>query len=505
MQEKTLGHEKIIGRTVAQIIPTIVSGLYNDKYDIAREYCQNGYDAILKRYGGKDTNKGKIDISIKGTTIYVHDNGTGMVREVVLRLAEIGYSTKDTWNQVGYRGIGRLAGICGAKKLIFITKASNEPVEHSFSIDAGSLVAALDRNTKFNEDAGKLLARFSSHSIKSTPSAKSYTTVVLENIYGEAGKMLSGEGLRNYLELNLPIPINPQFSFADAINALYSQYEKNFPNIKISLNDYLIYKPFHELPDELEMETIELNNSRGKLLGVAWYVWLPNRPAMLVNDRFRGLRLRHRGFTIGQAHDLRDLLQTSPIQVADWFAGEVIVLDERARVSSDRSRFEDTEARTELLFVIRNKLGNKLSKIARNVSGKMSKKRVFLSGETLKKEITQIASGKKHISEQSVNKKIEELHRVKYKLKTIKAKAKKKPEIDKAQNLINDLNSVLVLNEKHKSEKKNVARQCKLSKNGQDVYRTIIIAIGKYYSTTSSAEDLITYIENDLLRKFGRG
>ena len=41
---------KIVGRTLAGILPTLISGLYSDKFDMVREYCQNAYDAILINY-----------------------------------------------------------------------------------------------------------------------------------------------------------------------------------------------------------------------------------------------------------------------------------------------------------------------------------------------------------------------------------------------------------------------------------------------------------------------
>ena len=495
----------IVGRTVAQIIPTIVSGLYNDKYDLVREYCQNGYDAILKRFGTKAGDKGKIEILTIGKTLTIHDNGTGMDREIVFRLAEIGYSTKDSWDQVGYRGIGRLAGICGAKTLTFITKATNEPVEHSFTIDAGSLVNSLDRETKFNEDAGELLARFSFHSEVNKSNRECYTTVVLDDIYGEAGKLLNEYYLREYLELNLPISVHPLFSKLDEVENIYKQYEKTFPNIIISLNNRMLKKPFHELGEGLKFESIELKNSRGKLLGVAWYVWYPKSSGMIVDDKLRGLRIRNRGFTIGQPRDMRNFLQTKPIQVADWFTGEVIVIDERARVSSDRSRLEDNEARAELLKVLSNVLGRRLSKIAHNVSDQATIRRTFEKGKTIKKEIEKVVNGTKYLSEQQIKKKIDEIYHLKEKIETFKYKAKKKQDIEFAQKHISGLNDALMLAHRKKQEQESVIKRCGFNQQTSNVYCLIVKTIEKYYKKASSVEDLITRIDNNLLRKFDGG
>ena len=69
---------KVEGRTVASIIPTLVSGLYFDRFDLVREYCQNSYDAILLKYRGRAKNDGRIKIKIDGDSLHIHDNGTGM-------------------------------------------------------------------------------------------------------------------------------------------------------------------------------------------------------------------------------------------------------------------------------------------------------------------------------------------------------------------------------------------------------------------------------------------
>ncbi len=77
------------------IIEVLTTGLYPNKFDVIREYIQNGYDAICEyntSYGStEDLN---IQLKIEGKSIFIYDNGIGMNREAIINCRKIGFRGK---------------------------------------------------------------------------------------------------------------------------------------------------------------------------------------------------------------------------------------------------------------------------------------------------------------------------------------------------------------------------------------------------------------------------
>ncbi|KKR33904.1 MAG: hypothetical protein UT63_C0010G0008 [Candidatus Gottesmanbacteria bacterium GW2011_GWC2_39_8] len=497
--------EKLVGRTLASILPTIISGLYSDKYDIVREYCQNAYDAILLKYKTTAAKNGLITITISGNDIRIHDNGTGMTKDVVRKLSTIGYSTKDTNDQVGYRGIGRLSGICGARKIHFVTKSKDENVEYLFEIDSDGLTNEFsDRETKFSMDAGELLAKYSSMEekiLQDTNNGESYTTVVLHQVYGDAGKLLDPVKLKEYLELNLPLPTNKAFEHSKDIESLYSEHLPNFPNISIQLNGQLLTKPFHLLEENKSYERMILKNAKGKVLAASWYTWDPNKSEMINNERLRGLRFRHKGFTIGDPGDMRNLLRTSPQQIPDWFSGEVIVVDGRALISSDRSRFEDTISRSELNIAMEHVLGKNLSLIARDRSSKISTKRFLVKGKLQIEYLNKILTSEKYKSKEELQNIADEANNLAEKIKNKTYTTSTNRDKNNLRETVSDILEKAQKVRKKAKEENGIHDKVQLSEQSKAIHSILKIAIKKHCKNCKSANVLLTKIDSDILNE----
>ncbi|MBN1181097.1 MAG: ATP-binding protein [Bacteroidales bacterium] len=495
---------KIEGRTLAGILPTLISGLYNDKFDMVREYCQNAYDAILMKYQKKSITNGLIQIDIKNNDLLIHDNGTGMTFDVVEKLATIGYSTKGNFNQVGYRGIGRLSGICGAKKIHFVTKCNNEKYEHLFEINAGELVDYLQKNkkAKITEDAGELLARFSRYEQKKSDSDKSYTIVILYNIYGEAGKITNEDALRKYLECNLPVPVNPKFEFSEKINSLYKHNEPEFPNIKILLNDKQLYKSYNEIDGINHYFETEIINNRGRTLAVCWSACNKSKSGQIKNSHFSGIITKHKGFTLGNSAYVRTILQTAPPQVPEWFAGEIITLDRDLEVSSDRSRFEDNQARTSLNNLLKDKLGTRLEEVARNTSKASSAERKVKQLHEEIEELKDTIRKKNHVSVSYIHEKMNDvgaaLKKVKSNQKNIVDNEIKK----KAGKTLKLAEQALIAAKKRIEKTDQIEKNKKIPEHVRLVYQVVKRVITKKFDACESDTELLTHIESALLRKF---
>ncbi len=497
---------EIKGKTLASIIPTLVSGLYSDRFDLIREYCQNAYDAILLKYGEEASIKGLVDIRIDGRNISIHDNGTGMTKEVVANLATLGYTTKDTPEQVGDRGIGRLSGICAARKIHFVTKAAGDSEEWIFEINAGDLVASLDRETKLTKDAGEILASFSkarTQGVRSSEINKSYTTVILYDIIGSAGKLLDDKQTREYLELTLPVYVNPKSEYSAEIRTLYNEYLSQFPNICLRLNGKQIYKPFHRInfnSNHIEYESQVIKNDRGKTIAVVWYIWDPSESSMINNEWLRGLRFRQKSFTIGNSMDMREILNTSPVQVADWFAGEVIVVDEDCIVSSDRSRFEDNEARAVLLGSLEQKIGKRLTRIANERSYRNKTDKLMEKAKDVRGELSKIVNPTTHVSEKEAKKTLTEARKVRMELEKRKTRATDNKEQHKMKSLITGISEGERKASKTVRANDNPVTES-MDQQARMVYSILIDAINKNWERSSTVEELITRIEKVLIKK----
>jgi len=504
-QSSRFGEENIVGMTLASIIPTLVSGLYNDTFDLVREYCQNSYDAILLKYGDSAEVEGRIDITIENQNLIIHDNGTGMPLEIVKKCAVIGFSSKDVNNQVGYRGVGRLSGICAATKMHFVTKVENSLVEYIFEIDAQELVSSLDRDTKFTKRASDVIkkhSKLSQQKVSLKDKKKSYTTVILYGIHGEAGKLLDEDRLREYLEMNLPVFIHPKLNEASKINKLYRDYDKLFPNIPIYLNDKQIYKPYHEMGGTKEYKSLILKNPRGRTLAVVWLIWDTTKSCMVPQVRIRGIRYRNKGFTIGNNGYLKTILNTSPPQVPDWFIGEVIVIDDRAQVSSDRSRFEDTLSRSEIEKALKYTIAKELETIARNKSKNASKERAITKAKTHLKDVKKKNKYSIYISEGERNKLVKESKKNYEKLSELSRKRttteKEKKDIQKIKNKISENIKELSAKKKTVNDLDKILRRSPMA---EQVHKVTVSAIKRYFKKCESSEELITKIGNDLMKK----
>src|SRR5688500_9932563 len=106
----------------APAIHILAGDLYPRKLEIVREYIQNASDAIdmFRRIAELlgDHSAPVIKISIQGKSLLIYDNGIGMDGEEIQKLRRIAYTEKKEDERAGHKGIGRLAGIGVAKKLV---------------------------------------------------------------------------------------------------------------------------------------------------------------------------------------------------------------------------------------------------------------------------------------------------------------------------------------------------------------------------------------------------
>ena len=116
------------------VIENLTTAMYEDLKIIYREYIQNSADSIDKavKQGLISSTEAEINIEINSSERYVSvfDNGTGIKSADFKKImSSIADSTKDSSEDKGFRGIGRLGGISTCEKLIFSCSAYGENIK----------------------------------------------------------------------------------------------------------------------------------------------------------------------------------------------------------------------------------------------------------------------------------------------------------------------------------------------------------------------------------------
>ena len=351
------------------LLETITRGMYSEPFHCIREYIQNAYDSIreARRNGLISADKGQILLTIDELTrrLSIRDDGTGLSPEsAAVHLLDIGKSDKarsdkETNENAGFRGIGRLAGISYCKTLRFTTSCGDGK-KCIVEFDAAginrltergqkpaTIVEAINRNSTISEDVAGDDAR--------------YLEVTLEGIDANI-PFLDSQSLCRYLELNAPVPNDPQIwshtekirSLAEAAGSLSS-----LEHVRVLICDADgnqqrdIRRPFKDTFQTADAQgkkrrTVRVSDVRPLPLdgsqGNGWWGWVAvhERKGALADVPFSGLRIRMHNIAIGDESIIRSLFPTQ--NHARWCFGDIHVTDPALTPNSQRDDFEPSKA-----------------------------------------------------------------------------------------------------------------------------------------------------------------
>ncbi len=344
------------------VLEALSSGLYPDKRHVIREFIQNAFDA-LNTWGGVSGEQllKPIEIRIQKPSVFIADQGIGMNKREAQQFRYLGYSSKDRKDNVGFRGIGKDSGLAVAEKIIVSTSQAGIPERYTIVIDAQSMLeeTASGRNPPLEE----VLEKYTGVTSAPEDGDSHYTFVELHNIRKDAYILFNTDALKDYLRRNCPIPFDPEFRYAGEIAARLKTYIPAFLAVDIKLNGENPYKPFPENYTGPEYEPVFLNDEEdAPLIAYCWYCGHAEK-GQFDHKENSGLIYRIRNFAVGDRHLTRKTLWTATPERAFYFFGEIHVLDEGIIPSSDRTDFEDNEART-ILFQRCRRIAQVLSKRA---------------------------------------------------------------------------------------------------------------------------------------------
>lgn len=381
----------------AQAIPILAGDLYPRKLEIVREYIQNASDALdaFSRIAEHidDDSALQIKVSIQGRSLLIWDNGIGMDDEEIGKLKRIAYSEKREAHEAGHKGIGRLAGIAVASKLVMSSTSYGDGRLHKFEFRAKALIDELNENRRkgIQEAASLVINRHTSISSIDVDPADHYTMVELWEIDDKYPELLDPSTLREFIGDIGPVGFAPHFEFGERIsNQLRAHVPEYSPKtiwLTTATGERLqIYKPYNNAMKLAEPEFIEVLDPREPSRPVA-YCWYATKGLEMLNKirpagrrftvdaatadarkRFAGVVYKLFGFSIGDRNLPLSTLWSKDYTRALWFTGEIHVLDKRIRPTTDRAEFVESEPRKLLYDAATVRIAKRLDQRAQDIS-----------------------------------------------------------------------------------------------------------------------------------------
>jgi len=368
----------LIGKNIIEILTT---GMYHNPLVIYREYIQNSVDAINMAVSSevlKDDKSGNIHVSIdsKERSISIEDNGIGVPSALAwTTLTSIAASDKDRTKNLGFRGIGRLAGLAYCNELIIETSYHCEKCKSVLTWDAVKLKEILG-NRKDKQLASSVIQAITSlkQDLPADPESH-YFKVTLKNVTND--KLLSDSSAEKYLKMVAPVTFHPRkFHFWSEINQDFIDRGVPVKCFKIFVNGEEIFKPYNgniyqsdgdkkkKVDELIDYKFFELQSSSGKQLAAGWYGLTRNLQLIPVFNESMGIRFRKGNIQVGDEYTLQRFFKD--VRFHRYFVGEIHVTHEELFPNGQRDYFDECPLLVEFEAQLQSLTGelHKLCRIA---------------------------------------------------------------------------------------------------------------------------------------------
>jgi hypothetical protein len=380
----------------AAVVRILSEDLYPRKLEIIREYIQNSSDAIDDWLAVADhihdQTDPQIKISIQGRSLIIWDNGIGMSEEDIPKLKRIAYSEKRLGEEAGYKGIGKLAGVAVAEKLKITTTSYGDRRLWMFEFRAGNMWQDISEKKRhgIQEPASPVIRRHTSIEYTDVDPNDHYTIVEIRNIKESCSELLDADQIAEFVGDVAPVAFDPLFEYAEFLNEGLFRSVPDYSPKKVLLSrpdgrKSQIFKPFNSQMMIAKPDFIEVKAPGGKgTLAVCWYTTNAQkmgdkvRPSgrifsvagdtVLRRRRFAGLAYKLFGFSIGDRSLPTRTLWTTAKARAEWFTGEIHIVDKGVLPLTDRSDFVDTGERARLYKQSQEYIVEKLNDLAQLIS-----------------------------------------------------------------------------------------------------------------------------------------
>jgi hypothetical protein len=340
------------------VIEALTQGLYPDKKHVIRELVQNCYDGLseLKQKHPAEAIR-PVSIKIDGSSIFVNDDGIGMTAQKMREYRYLGFSTKKKHTDAGFRGIGKFSPISLCEKIIVDSSPFGLAQRFRVVIDAEGMVQRINKDN--NPPLENLLREHTSFEKADETKAAHYTLVELYRVRKDAQAYLEMEPLKQYLRRTAPLRTDPAFKHSAEIEKKLNKFVPGYLAIDLKLNGERLYKPFLEPCEAPQDRFVHDKDNTDQLLAYSWFCANSEmgqfsaenlRPADNTESRHpdSGIVFRVRNISIGDRFLARRTFWRKSPELSFHFFGELHVINPEVIPSSDRTDFEDNEARQQL-------------------------------------------------------------------------------------------------------------------------------------------------------------
>lgn len=354
------------------VIENLTTAMYENFLIIYREYIQNAADSIDKaiRQGIIDEKSANIDIEIDENKKYItiEDNGAGIMADKFKKvMSSIADSTKDSSENKGFRGIGRLGGISTCRLLKFSCSSVGENKMSVVTWDAKKVRNILE-DVNQNPEASKLVDDVTKYEVFPCDVEKHFFRVELIDVEKSASELLEIEKIKKYLSSVAPLPYATGFIFASKIHEFAAKNGFSIDEYNVFVNGDRLFKKYTTklyedkgsrkvaYDEVVDIQCKIFYNNNDEILGWMWHgISRFEKQIPIVND-MRGIRLRKGNIQIGNEQTFVDHGFYKEPRGYLYLIGEVFAVHPELRPNARRDYFNlndccrDFENSLEFLF-----------------------------------------------------------------------------------------------------------------------------------------------------------
>ena len=351
-------------KTDKHLLDQLMFSLYPEPKTIYREYIQNATDSILEAElsGILTQNEGHITVDINDNKqeVKIWDNGKGLSQtEAETILKDISVSTKrDKDYTAGYFGIGKFVGAGYCQQMTFRTTTKGEDVISILSFDVIKIRQILD-DPSINMSPNEVIDTCTTFSTEKKDNLDDhFFEVILSQIRPEyVNLLLSEELIKDYLVQIAPIDFKAPFK----TSLFFSSLDKNSEKIrnivkalrfvKLTLNKNVDIRKDYGLKIEgtddkiKEIRFFMIDDPKYGDLAWGWYAVTPFSTQIAetnTSSLTRGLRLRIKNIQIGSESFFDGTEYFKEPRGNKFFNGEIHVLNQNIKPTTDRSDIQPT-------------------------------------------------------------------------------------------------------------------------------------------------------------------
>lgn len=356
-------NEPVAGKFLLEIL---TKGMYSNPMHIYREYIQNSTDSIDKAIatGVLSVSEAAIHIQIdeQKRQIIIRDNGLGISKEIVqTKLLDVGASDKDGFNERGFRGIGRLAGLAYAEEVRFVTSALGENTKTIMICDCVKLQQLLQKSSNETKDLMETFKAISTFENQDEGVSEHYFEVWMNGVPIESG-LLEKADVFGYIAETAPVDFDSQ-QFVQARKIRKYFEDKGYPitcyKIIRGARKLPIYKKYSRVLNTgkqaktknkdfiRDVEFVYEESSDGQPLYIGWLA-ITDFSGVISDETVQGIRFRKGNILVGNGTTFSKYFPSEGHNANRMFAGEIHILHKDLIPNSQRDDFEPNEVYNEL-------------------------------------------------------------------------------------------------------------------------------------------------------------